>query len=180
MTVIALDLITGRISTLDGVPVSAAEAADGMVLTSQLYPVLFDDELEEEKQRLSSLRVPAASPEDVIEEADEIISTIEPISDSQSLDDGLLEVMTEVGGQLGWAQVPDPAGTTTSTRNQVASTRRFNGGEGICVLDDAVVFTTKGDNRVWRYTPGTNTLQVIYDAATSPTSGRRTSANRDT
>lgn len=88
---------------------------------------------------------------------------------SQSLDDGLLEVMTEVGGQLGWAQVPDPAGTTTSTRNQVASTRRFNGGEGICVLDDAVVFTTKGDNRVWRYTPGTNTLQVIYDAATSPT-----------
>ena len=45
---------------------------------------------------------------------------------SQSLDDGLLEVMTEVGGQLGWAQVPDPAGTTTSTRNQVAQPGRVD------------------------------------------------------
>ncbi len=56
---------------------------------SNFLKQLFDDELEEEKQRLSSLRVPgAASPEEVIEEADEIISTIEPISDSQSLEDG--------------------------------------------------------------------------------------------
>lgn len=56
---------------------------------SNFLKQLFDDELEEEKQRLSSLRVPgAASLEEVIEEADEIISTIEPISDSQSLEDG--------------------------------------------------------------------------------------------
>lgn len=49
---------------------------------------LFNDELEEEKQRLSSLAAPAATPEEVIEEGDDIISTIEPISESQQLDDG--------------------------------------------------------------------------------------------
>lgn len=48
---------------------------------------LFNDELEEEKQRLSSLRAPAQGPEEIIEEAEEIISTIEPISESQALDD---------------------------------------------------------------------------------------------
>ncbi|MBL8940938.1 MAG: serine/threonine protein kinase [Archangium sp.] len=61
---------------------------------SNFLKQLFDDELEEEKQRLSSLRAPAASPEEVIEEADEIISTIEPISDSQSLDDGSAKSLT--------------------------------------------------------------------------------------
>ncbi|MBE2253440.1 MAG: serine/threonine protein kinase [Myxococcus sp.] len=49
---------------------------------------LFNDELEEEKQRLSSLAAPGATPEEVLEEAEDIISTIEPISDSQSIDDG--------------------------------------------------------------------------------------------
>ncbi|MDP1918330.1 MAG: serine/threonine-protein kinase [Myxococcales bacterium] len=49
---------------------------------------LFNDELEEEKQRLSSLAAPGATPEEVIEEGDDIISTIEPISESQQLDDG--------------------------------------------------------------------------------------------
>ncbi len=48
---------------------------------------LFDDELEEEKQRLSSLRQPGTGPEEVIEEAEEIISTIEPISESQAVDE---------------------------------------------------------------------------------------------
>ena len=49
---------------------------------------LFNDELEEEKQRLSSLAAPPATPEEVIEEGDDIISTIEPISESQQLADG--------------------------------------------------------------------------------------------
>ena len=30
-------------------------------------------------------------------------------------------------------------------------------------------FTTKGDNRVWRYEPTTNRLEVLYDIDTSPT-----------
>lgn len=54
---------------------------------SNFLKQLFNDELEEEKQRLSSLRQPGASPEEVIEEAEEIISTIEPISESQALDE---------------------------------------------------------------------------------------------
>ncbi len=49
---------------------------------------LFNDELEEEKQRLSSLAAPPATPEEVIEEGDDIISMIEPISESQQLEDG--------------------------------------------------------------------------------------------
>lgn len=86
-----------------------------------------------------------------------------------SLAGGVLEIMTEIGGVLGWAVVPDPAASTTSTRHQVAGTKRFNGGEGICVVDDEVFFTTKGDNRVWKYVPSTNALSVRYDAGTSPT-----------
>ena len=85
-----------------------------------------------------------------------------------SLATGLLEVMTESNGLLGWATVADPAAITTSTRNQVPGTKRFNGGEGICHLDGEVYFTTKGDNRVWRYIPATDHLDVRYDATTSP------------
>jgi len=55
---------------------------------------LFNDELEEEKQRLSSLAAPAATPEEVIEEGDDIISTIEPISESQQLEDGQGKALT--------------------------------------------------------------------------------------
>lgn len=57
---------------------------------------LFDDELEEEKQRLTRLREPGApGPEEVVEEeAEEIISTIEPISESQGLGDGQGKTVT--------------------------------------------------------------------------------------
>lgn len=85
-----------------------------------------------------------------------------------SLATGLLEVMTDVGGVLGWAEVPDPAATVTSTRYQVPNTKQFNGGEGICSVDGTIYFTTKGDNRVWRYDPADTTLSVRYDAATIP------------
>jgi choline dehydrogenase-like flavoprotein len=80
---------------------------------------------------------------------------------------GTLEVMTESGGTLGWAPVPDPAATSTPTRNQVANTKRFTGGEGLCYHDGVVYLTTKGDNKVWSYEPGTNSLAVVYDASTS-------------
>ena len=82
---------------------------------------------------------------------------------------GALEVLTESAGVLSWQVVPDPSAATTSTRLQIASTKRFNGGEGICHLDGAMYFTTKGDNRVWRYVPATNALTVVYDVAASPT-----------
>lgn len=77
---------------------------------------------------------------------------------------GTLEVLTESGGTLAWVAVPDPSASSTATRNQVADTKRFNGGEGICWFDDSVYFTTKGDNVVRRYTPSTNALVEVYRA----------------
>ena len=84
------------------------------------------------------------------------------------LSSGLLEIMIDLGGgAVGWAEVPDPSAATTSTRTQTpvggGTIKRFNGGEGIWHTDGNIYFTTKGDNRVWRYTPTTNTLTVVYD-----------------
>lgn len=87
------------------------------------------------------------------------------------LTSGVLEVMTDLGGgAVGWAVVPDPDGNPTNTRSQnvgAAPIKRFNGGEGVWFTDGNVYFTTKGDNRVWRYTPATGTLSIVYDD-TSP------------
>lgn len=86
------------------------------------------------------------------------------------LSSGVLEILTETGGVLAWQAVPDPDGSPTATRSQITNTKRFNGGEGIC-LDPAgtVYFTTKGDNRVWVLDPDAMTLGVLYDDNTSST-----------
>lgn len=81
---------------------------------------------------------------------------------------GVLAVLTEVAGVLVWRRVPEPLSTNPPTRAQVAGTKRFNGGEGTCWDGHGICFTTKGDNKVWRYSPPTNTLTVLYDRATSP------------
>jgi secreted PhoX family phosphatase len=85
------------------------------------------------------------------------------------LSDGVLEVLTEVGGVLNWTPLtnPNPTSSQTSTRHQVTGTRRFDGGEGAWWSAGKLYFTTKGDNRVWTYEPSTNTLTVVYDVATS-------------
>ena len=44
-------------------------------------------------------------------------------------------------------------------------TVRFNGGEGADMSLGKLIFTTKGDNRVWRYDPVANTLGIVYDRA---------------
>jgi hypothetical protein len=72
-------------------------------------------------------------------------------------------VLTQTGSVLKWVTVPDPDGNPTATRNQVANTKRFKGGEGAAMSNGRLVFTTKGDNRVWRYNPTTNSLAIIYD-----------------
>lgn len=82
---------------------------------------------------------------------------------------GRLDVMIEAGAGLGWHEVPEPVWTTTPTRYQVAAMKRFDGGEGAWFDNDQLYFTTKGDNRVWRYGPEANSLEVIYDIDTSPT-----------
>jgi hypothetical protein len=86
-----------------------------------------------------------------------------------SLASGVLQVMTEVGGVLGWATVPDPDGSPTATRYQVATMKVFNGGEGLWYDSGKLYFTTKGDSRVRTYDPVANVLTTIYDRATSPT-----------
>ena len=79
------------------------------------------------------------------------------------LGSGRLEVLTDAAGRLAWAAVPDIHGTPVATRYQVAGTKRFNGGEGAAMALGRLVFTTKGDNRVWSYDPLTNTLRIVYE-----------------
>jgi secreted PhoX family phosphatase len=76
---------------------------------------------------------------------------------------GTLQVLTETSGVLSWKNVPDPDGSPTATRNQVANTKRFNGGEGCHYANGVCFFTTKGDNRVWAYDTAANTLAIVYD-----------------
>jgi secreted PhoX family phosphatase len=76
---------------------------------------------------------------------------------------GTLQVLTESGGVLTWRNVPDPDGSPTATRYQVANTKRFNGGEGCHYADGICLFTTKGDNKVWAYDAVANSLTTVYD-----------------
>ncbi len=85
-----------------------------------------------------------------------------------SLATGTLQVMTQAGGVLGWATV-DADGSPTPTRDQVASMKVFNGGEGLWYDSGKVYITTKGDNQVRAYDPVANTLTTIYDDSTSLT-----------
>ncbi|SDK60403.1 alkaline phosphatase PhoX [Streptomyces indicus] len=82
------------------------------------------------------------------------------------LSTGKLEVLKMGSGTSGpvtWAQVPDPSGASTATRNQVSGAKRFTGGEGCYYADDTCWFTTKGDNRVWQYNAAAQTLELAYD-----------------
>ena len=69
-----------------------------------------------------------------------------------------------------WHPVPDPttAQTGIPTRQQVPAMTQFNGGEGLWYASGVVYFTTKGDKKVWAYTPGSQTIEVLYDAALAP------------
>lgn len=72
---------------------------------------------------------------------------------------------TEAGaGELGWLNVPDPLALQQATRYQVSSALKFNGGEGIVYHQGRIVFTTKGDDRVWSYKIETQLLDILYDA----------------
>ncbi len=80
-----------------------------------------------------------------------------------NLASGTLQVLRESGGVLSWANIPDPDGSPTRTRNQVSGARRFNGGEGAYYRAGTCFFTTKGDNRVWAFNAVNNTLAIAYD-----------------
>jgi secreted PhoX family phosphatase len=61
-------------------------------------------------------------------------------------------------GTVTWEDV----GTDGPARSD--ATTAFNGGEGICFDRGLLVFTTKGDNRVWALDARRDVLSVIYDA----------------
>jgi len=72
-----------------------------------------------------------------------------------------------------WADVPNPEPLTLSPheavlrpiRRQLPEAEHFDGGEGIWyhATDHSIVFSTKGDNRLWRYDIAAATVQAIYD-----------------
>lgn len=80
---------------------------------------------------------------------------------------GRLEVAVRPAGQdsLSWSLVPDPQASQQETRYQVVSALTFDGGEGIAYFDGRVIFTTKGDDRVWSYNTSNQMLEIVYDAA---------------
>ncbi|WP_432585146.1 alkaline phosphatase PhoX [Streptomyces sp. HD1123-B1] len=83
-----------------------------------------------------------------------------------TLSTGTLQVLqagTATSGSFSWVTVPDPDGSPTVTRDQVAGAKRFNGGEGCHYANDTVWFTTKGDNRLWQLDLTNNTYELAYD-----------------
>src|SRR5690606_11857078 len=90
-----------------------------------------------------------------------------------ALDAGTLQVAEAVARagavQLIWHDVPDPHARETRTRHQVDRAAHFNGGEGIAFHAGLIYFTTKGDNKVWRYDTRSHLIDVLYDASTSST-----------
>ncbi len=85
----------------------------------------------------------------------------------QDLSTGLLEVATGEGapGAVTWVPVPDPSSSYVLSRKQVPSMIPFDGGEGIDVLGSTVLFTTKGDRRIWSYDLATESVSLRYPAS---------------
>ncbi len=87
-----------------------------------------------------------------------------------NLDSGHLQVAeVDEAGAVTWHDVPEPNPSLfeTPTREQVPASTAFRGGEGIWYTNGAIYFTTKGDNRVWRYDPVLETIEIVYDASTA-------------
>lgn len=83
---------------------------------------------------------------------------------------GSLEVAVQGDeSSISWAAVPDPQAKINATRYQVASVRTFNGGEGIAYYNGTIIFTTKGDNRVWSYDTKRQVVDILYDVEESLT-----------
>jgi secreted PhoX family phosphatase len=68
---------------------------------------------------------------------------------------------------LAWHVVPDPSASSQATRFQVVDATIFNGGEGCWYQQGTIVFSSKGDNRVWAIDTRTSEIRILYDLATS-------------
>ncbi len=92
------------------------------------------------------------------------------LGDRLDLESGFLEVASVASdGRVIWIPLPNPNPKwyEKPTRNQVQEATRFNGGEGIWCHEGHVIFTTKGDNRVWDFDVNQSRLKVLYDAKTA-------------
>ncbi|MEX2293356.1 MAG: alkaline phosphatase PhoX [Acidimicrobiales bacterium] len=85
-----------------------------------------------------------------------------------SLTNGVMDALRDNGDEtVTWVGPIDPTASSERTRVQAAllGATIFNSGEG-CYYDKAnrrVLFTTKGDNRVWDLGLDHDTLSVLYD-----------------
>ena len=94
-------------------------------------------------------------------------NSIDKSSGYPDLDNGFLEVAEIINGETGalrWHLIPDPQAKDTPTRKQVTQSSVFNRGEGIWFHEDAIFFTTTGNNRVYAYDIKNNNLSIIYNA----------------
>ncbi|MEJ7784184.1 MAG: alkaline phosphatase PhoX [Solirubrobacteraceae bacterium] len=77
---------------------------------------------------------------------------------------GLLEIaMVAEDGAVRWSPVPDPAAQQARTADQVEGATRFARGEGIWFDSGIVYLATTGDDRIWAYNTGLETIEVLYD-----------------
>ncbi len=81
------------------------------------------------------------------------------------LSDGLLEIArVREGGAVEWLEVPDPAATTTPTREQVPVATEFRRGEGIWFDSGTAYVATTSDSRIHAYDARRERIEVLYDA----------------
>ncbi|MEZ4231315.1 MAG: DUF839 domain-containing protein [Polyangiaceae bacterium] len=84
---------------------------------------------------------------------------------------GKLQVAkVDAQNQVAWIDLPDPTFSgATPTRSQIADSTEFRGGEGIWHHNGVIYFSTKGDDRIWAYDVSSESIKVLYDAATHQT-----------
>jgi secreted PhoX family phosphatase len=82
-----------------------------------------------------------------------------------ALSRGLLEIaVVRPDGVVDWARLPDPRAESRPTRIQVPNSTVFRRGEGVWFDSGIVYLATTGDERIWAYNTGTETIEVLYDA----------------
>lgn len=92
-----------------------------------------------------------------------------------ALQDGKLQVLKVLGaGVEGALNGPQPvtwvdalAPDQPQDRNRDSESTPFDGGEGLWNFHGYIYFSTKGDNRIWVYDTHQETIEVVYDLATS-------------
>ena len=98
-----------------------------------------------------------------------------PAGGRPALQNGRLQVLQVLGDGIGatldrpqpvaWLDVQAPDGP--QDRNRVPGSAAFDGGEGIWNYQGYIYFSSKGDERIWVYDSHQQTLEVVYDLATS-------------